>query len=191
MVREEKGREVGRKIDFLGYQFTKEKTLLRKQMKKNFARKIKKIKSKKRRSEILASYHGWCKHGDCKHLWDVLTNNYMGFAKKGIKQSQRTKDGKKFFDVPPVRIMEILNVPITVIDFESNVKTKQGEDRVCVLIEINGVKKKFITNCFNLKDVLFQASELEKKGEKIFPVDEVIIRRKQLSEGKSAYYFDE
>lgn len=54
----------------------------------------------------------------------------MSFADKGIKQSGRTKDGKKFFDVKETRLMDILNVPITVVDFETNVKTKQGEGRI-------------------------------------------------------------
>lgn len=44
----------------------------------------------------------------------------MSFADKGIKQSGRTKDGKKFFDVKETRLMDILNVPITVVDFETN-----------------------------------------------------------------------
>lgn len=51
----------------------------------------------------------------------------MSFADKGIKQSGRTKDGKKFFDVKETRLMDILNIPITVVDFETNVKTKQGK----------------------------------------------------------------
>lgn len=76
----------------------------------------------------------------------------MSFADKGIKQSGRTKDGKKFFDVKETRLMDILNVPITVVDFETNVKTKQGEGRYCVLFEQNGQRSKFITNCYNLKD---------------------------------------
>lgn len=73
----------------------------------------------------------------------------MSFADKGIKQSGRTKDGKKFFDVKETRLMDILNVPITVVDFETNVKTKQGEGRYCVLFEQNGQRSKFITNCYN------------------------------------------
>lgn len=113
-------------------------------MKKNFARKVKRIKSRKRNREIRAS------------------------ADKGIKQSGRTKDGKKFFDVKETRLMDILNVPITVVDFETNVKTKQGEGRYCVLFEQNGQRSKFITNCYNLKDVLDQAREAENNGQKIF-----------------------
>ena len=35
----------------------------------------------------------------------------MSLADKGIKQSGRTKDGKKFFDVKETRLMDILNGP--------------------------------------------------------------------------------
>ena len=47
------------------------------------------------------------------------------------------------FDVKETRLMDILNVPITVVDFETNVKTKQGEGRYCVLFEQNGQR----SNC--------------------------------------------
>ena len=100
-------------------------------------------------------------------------------------------DGKKFFDVKETRLMDILNVPITVVDFETNVKTKQGEGRYCVLFEQNGQRSKFITNCYNLKDVLDQAREAENNGQKIFPVENVIVKRRSLGDGKSAYYFEE
>lgn len=63
----------------------------------------------------------------------------MSFADKGIKQSGRTKDGKKFFDVKETRLMDILNVPITVVDFETNVNTKQGEDIVFFLNRTDNV----------------------------------------------------
>lgn len=53
-------------------------------MKKNFARKVKRIKSRKRNREIRASYWGWCKWGDCKNLWRTITNNDMSFADRRI-----------------------------------------------------------------------------------------------------------
>lgn len=115
----------------------------------------------------------------------------MGFAKKGIKQSHQTKEGRKFFDVPTARLMDILNVPVTIIDYETGIETKQGADRYCVLFVINGEKRKFITNCFNLKDVLDQSRAAEDAGEDIFPVEDVVIRRRQLNDGKSTYFFDE
>lgn len=46
----------GRRINFLGYCFTKDNVRMRKNMKKNFARKVKRIKSRKRNREIRASY---------------------------------------------------------------------------------------------------------------------------------------
>ena len=115
----------------------------------------------------------------------------MSFADKGIKQSGMTKDGKKFFDVAEMRLMEILNIPITALDFETNVKTSQGDGRYCVLFEMNGAKYKFITNCYNMKDVLDQARKQEAEGGKVFPVENVIIKRRALRDGKSTYYFDE
>lgn len=61
----------------------------------------------------------------------------------------------------------------------------------CVLFEQNGQRSKFITNCYNLKDVLDQAREAENNGQKIFPVENVIVKRRSLGDGKSAYYFEE
>lgn len=83
------------------------------------------------------------------------------------------------------------SLQLTVVDFETNVKTKQGEGRYCVLFEQNGQRSKFITNCYNLKDVLDQAREAENNGQKIFPVENVIVKRRSLGDGKSAYYFEE
>ncbi len=181
----------GRAIDFLGYQFYKEKTLMRKSTKKRFARKMKSLKSEKRRAEVKASYWGWAIYGDCRNLWNKITNNDMGFLKKGIKQRAQTRDGKKFFDVDVIKLIDVVNIPITVIDFENNVPTSQGEGRYCVLIEIDGKQRKFITNSFCIKDVLDQAREMEENGEKVFPVEGVVVRRKSLGNGATSYYFDE
>jgi hypothetical protein len=181
----------GRPIDFLGYQFFKEKTLMRKSVKKNFARKMKRLKSSKKRHDAKASYWGWTLYADCRNLWNTLTDNDMGFLKAGIRQRSQTKDGKKFFDVETIRLMDIVNIPITVVDFESGVPTCQGEGRYCVLIEMDGKQKKFITNSYGIKDVLDQAREVEEQGGKVFPVDGVVIRRKPIGNGSNSYYFDE
>jgi hypothetical protein len=60
-----------------------------------------------------------------------------------------------------------------------------------VLIELDGKQRKFITNSFCIKDVLDQAREREAEGEKIFPVEDVVIKRKSLGNGATSYYFDE
>ena len=43
-------------------------TLMRKRVKKNFARRLKKVKSRKRRVEIVGSLWGMAKHANCWHL---------------------------------------------------------------------------------------------------------------------------
>jgi hypothetical protein len=181
----------GRSISFLGYEFTHDNVRLRKRMKQTFARKVKRIKSKRRRQEVLASYWGWCKHGNCKNLWRTITNNDMSFTQVGIKRSNITKDGKKFFEVEEKKMLEIINVPITVVDFIAGIHTKIGEDRYAILIEMSGIQYKVITNSYKIKDVLQQARKKEGEGTKVFPCQDVIIRRKQLRDNKSDYYFDE
>lgn len=127
--------------------------------------------------------------------WKSLSHNEIDriIAERIEADNKRIEanGGKKFFDVKETRLMDILNVPITVVDFETNVKTKQGEGRYCVLFEQNGQRSKFITNYYNLKDVLDQAREAENNGQKIFPVENVIVKRRSLGDGKSAYYFEE
>ena len=164
---------------------------LRKSIKQTFARKNKRITNPDRRREILASYWGWCKWGDARHLWKKLTNNDMSFSDLGFKQRDRMKDGQKYYDVPEKKLMDILNVPITVLDFQPNITTRQGTGRYCVLFEQKGQRFKFITNCFNIKDVLDQAREAETETKKVFPVSNVVVKRRSLSDGKSVYYFEE
>lgn len=59
-----------RGIDFLGYKFFHTHTLLRKSIKKNFARKISKTKS----TASIASYKGWAKHCNSTNLLKKLLN---------------------------------------------------------------------------------------------------------------------
>ncbi len=61
-----------RGIDFLGYIHYHTHTLLRKTIKKRFARKVSKGASR----ESLASYLGWAKHADCKNLVKKLIPDY-------------------------------------------------------------------------------------------------------------------
>ena len=49
---------------------------------------------------------------------------------------------------------------------------------------------KFLTGSLSLKDTLNRAREAEKGGKKIFPVDNVVVKRKNLGNGKISYYFE-
>ena len=133
---EGEGREVeGRRIDYLGYVFSRNNVRLRKSVKHNFAIKVKRSSNTNRLKQVKASYWGWCKWGNCRHLWRVITDNDMGFASKGITSNNKTKDGKKYYQVKSVSITDILNVPIRVLDFETGITTSKGKDRYAVLYE--------------------------------------------------------
>lgn len=120
----------------------------------------------------------------------------MSFADKGIARHVEAKDkeGKRLFDVPEKKIMDILNMPITVKDFEDGITTKLGKDRCAVLFTFDehpeeGVFK-FLTGSISLKDTLNRARKAEMEGRKIFPVENVVVKRKNLGDGKISYYFD-
>lgn len=57
-----------RGIDFVGYKFYHTHTLLRKSIKKRFARMI----SRRPNPQSIASYYGWAKHADCINLIKTL-----------------------------------------------------------------------------------------------------------------------
>lgn len=57
-----------RSIDFVGYRFYHTHTMLRKSIKKNYARMLRKNNNPK----SIASYHGWLKHANCINLKNTL-----------------------------------------------------------------------------------------------------------------------
>ena len=63
-------------------------------------------------------------------------------------------DGKKMFDCKTVSITDIVNCEIEVHDFEGDIKTQHGNDRMIVKIRINGEDAKIFTNCQQIKNVL-------------------------------------
>lgn len=84
-----------RGIDFIGYVFYHNHTLLRKDIKKKFIYKLG-YKSKNKRLTSLAAYWGWCKYGNCHNLWYRFTRfyNFKDYRQKllssyGIKESTR------------------------------------------------------------------------------------------------------
>lgn len=58
-----------RGIDFLGYIIRHDYVLVRKHIKKRVARRLHKVKSEKRRYVVLASFWGWIKHCNGRHLF--------------------------------------------------------------------------------------------------------------------------
>lgn len=153
-----------RGIDFLGYVIRHDYVLVRKRIKKNFARRIKKIRSRKRRHELIASFYGIVKHCNANHLFKTLTGmserEIKKFGDLGLKWVPA--DGKKRFDCRATRIKDIVNIPIVIEDFEVDVTTKEGEHRHLVFFSERDhpeIKKKFFTNSEEMKNLLDQMRE--------------------------------
>lgn len=73
-------------IDFIGYKFYPTHTLLRKRIKTKMKKRVLKLFKNKKDDKFFkrktASYYGWCKHANCKHLLKkTFKNKYILFIK--------------------------------------------------------------------------------------------------------------
>lgn len=171
-------------IDFLGYvTFNGSYSLLRKRVKKKYARKLHKVKSRKRRRELIASFYGMAKHACCRNLFYKLTGKKMK-SFKDLNVAYKPEDGKKRFAGTVVSIRELVNIPIIVKDFETGIKTEQGEDRCIVSIEMNGEARKFFTNSEEMKNILAHIKEVPDG----FPF-ETTIKTEVFGKGRTKYVF--
>lgn len=158
-----------RRIDFLGFMVSHDGMIaLRKTTKQRFARRWARVRSFKRRRELIASFYGLCKHGHCAHLFKALTGIKMTqFAEIGFVYQ---RDGKKEFSAHKVSLREITNEPLTVLDFETDIKTREGEGRYVVLVSSEKTgERKFFTNSDKMKKALDMAREKQ-----MIPFDTVI-----------------
>lgn len=171
-------------IDFVGYKIYPDHVLLRKRIKKKFAAKIKKIKSRKRRHELIASFYGMTKHADCANLNNKLIGVETMKSFKDLKVTYQPANGQKYFPGDTISIRDLVNLEIVVHDFQLGVKTREGEDRCVVSIEMGGQMKKFITNSDEMKNVLSQIGEMEDG----FPF-ETTIKAQSFGNGKTKYVF--
>lgn len=159
-------------LDFLGYIHYGTHSLLRKRIKQNAARKLARVKSRKRRQEIIGSFKGMACHADCKHLYETLTGYKMKkFSEMGVTYTPA--DGKKRFPGKTVRLGAIVNKAIQVHAYESGIKTSQGEDRYIVsfLDPATNEWGKFFTASEEMKNILDQISDIEDG----FPFETTII----------------
>ena len=171
-------------IDFLGYvTFNGSYSLLRKRVKKKYARKLHKVKSRKRRRELIGSFYGMAKHACCRNLFYKLTGKKMK-SFKDLNVAYKPEDGKKRFAGAVVSIRELVNIPIIVKDFETGIKTEQGEYRCIVSIEMNGEARKFFTNSEEMKNILAQIKEVPDG----FPF-ETTIKTEVFGKGRTKYVF--
>ena len=89
-----------------------------------------------------------------------------------------------YYEVPIVSCGFLVGRKIIVKDFQTNVKTRNGDGRYVVLIEEGGSECKFLTNNPRMKDVLNQCRE-----QNAFPF-EATFKRRALNGNKVDYYFE-
>lgn len=136
-------------------------SLIRKRIKQKAARALHRVKSRKRRQQIIGSFKGMACHADCKHLYYKLTGQHMAkFSELGLKFTP--KDGKKRFNCPHKTFGEIVNRPIELLDFETDITTQWGPGRFVVLFHFMGemTEYKFYTDNEEMKSYLLQMKEL-------------------------------
>lgn len=172
-------------LDALGYVNYGSHALMRKRTKQKAARKLARVKSRKRRQEIIGSFKGMACHADCKHLFFILTNKKMKkFSEMGVTYTPA--DGKKRFPGRVMSLGSILNTPIEVHDYEVDVSTKHGAGRYVVSCKRKDVDEwfKFFTASEELKSILDQIGEMEDG----FPF-ETVISVEYFDGGKRMYKF--
>lgn len=148
-----------RPIDYLGYVIhSNGKIEIRKGTKKRFAKAWKRVKSKKRKQELISSFYGICRHATARHLFRKLTGLTMTqFADIGFIYQ---RDGKKDFSASKISLRDIVNEQVTIIDFETDIKTREGENRYVVLLNLpNHGERKFFTNNDKMKKALDMARD--------------------------------
>lgn len=120
-----------RGLDFGGYVFRHDSTLVRKRIKKAFARRRHNPKS-------VPSYMGIVMHCDARNLIDKIVNrdNDMDLAQLFGKKIERPFEGDK------INIEAIVDQPIKILNFEVRPsEKKKGTDYMKMQIEFNGQKR--------------------------------------------------
>jgi hypothetical protein len=174
-------------IDFLGYVIRPTHTRLRKRVKRHLCGQLSRVKSRKRRTKLIAAFYGMAKHAATKQLLRTyLTPNEMRkYAELGVKK-YTPSDGKKRFHGKQVRIPVLVNKEIEIHDFERDVQTPNGLRYLVSFHDpIENYDGKFFTNSDEMK------SDLEDIASKQdgFPF-ETTIRSEPFANGRGfRYYF--
>ena len=175
-----------RPIDFLGYKlFAIGRIAIRKATKQRFARRWQRVRSRRRKRELAGSFYGIAKHAHARHLFRKIVGISMNdFADLGFVYM--AQDGKKRFDEKMTRLSDLQNLTIAVLDYETGIKTREGDNRYIVQFECDqgGIGRgKFITNSEELKQALDYARSIDK-----IPF-RATIKRVDFGQGKSKYQF--
>ena len=151
-------------LDFVGFRFYFNHTMLRKRMKEKFKRKMHNLVNPMRRYQVAMSYKGWLMHCDGLNLWRQTTkmNTFEDFKMPATEDLD--EDGKRILEGQRMSASYFAGRVITFRDVEFDVRSKvhsSGRTNV-VSVEENGQKFKFFTNNRKLVEQLQWCSENEK-----------------------------
>ena len=146
-------------LDFVGYQFFFNHTLLRDRMKRKFKRKMHRLKDPLRRYQAATSYKGWLIHCNGFNLWKIVMN-MKSFRELAVPKFEKTDpDGKRMLDGLRVSMESLEGHEIVFLDVEFDVRSKYSNRNgtkfsAVVQVEEYGKKKKFFTNNPKLQETL-------------------------------------
>ena len=149
-------------MDALGYVNFGDYARIRRRTKQNAARKLAKVKSRKRRQEIIGSFKGMACHADCKYIFHLITGKRMKkFSEMGVTYTPA--DGKKRFPGKVMRLGVIQNKELEIHDYEVEMDTSYGNSRYLVSFKVKATGEwgKFFTASEEMKNILDQISDIE------------------------------
>lgn len=149
-------------LDFMGYvTYPGLGMFWRKSDKAAWLKRRKNITNYKRLLEIDASAWGYLSHGNkhCKKLYTKMEG--VPFEKLRIKSLNTDKNGNRIISAPQINVAVLINREVIIKDVVRNVTTKLGEDRVALLVELNGCDYKVITNSIRIKKILDAMKEFD------------------------------
>lgn len=181
-------------MDFIGYKFYLDYTFIRDDIKYNFKRKIKTEDPDRKRS-ILAAYKGWLQHANGLTLWRKITGfrtMHEGFGDmKKLSDfedlqigNEKEVNGVRYFEVPFIGMGALVGREIALYDFIDNCTTRNGENKMFILVECDGFgKRKVCTGNESIKKLMHT---LKDRG--ILPIRVHV--KQTVSNGKTIYIFE-
>ena len=147
---------VNRGISMVGYVFYPTHTRLRKNIRENMKRKARRVSHLEGTEwkRQMASYHGWCTHGDCKHLMrKTFGNKYDLFME--YKRLSEKKQQDNFFGLPKesrVSIRDLVDKDVVIVEYMD--VTIRGEPKMAVkfCFTDNEEPRLFLTRSETLRD---------------------------------------
>lgn len=179
-------------LDFLGYVIYPSHSLLRKRVKKSYAKRLREIKSRKRREAVIGSLWGLTKHCNGWNLTRSMLypseiNKLKRKRMKAFKDLNivyQPEDGKKRFKGKTVQLRQLVNLEIEVMDYELGVRTQNGER---CLVQYRDPRDGGMYKFFTASAEMIQALE------KVAEIDELpfktVIAVEYFGENKSKYKF--